>query len=578
MMTQKSSFFLLISFLILSCSSLNHDNTIMIPMRDGTKLSTLLIFPESNHKHYPVILIRTPYKKEMAVEKYRYFLENNYILAIQDVCGRFGSEGVFEPFVKEGKDGFDAIEWIASQAWCNGNIGMIGQSYDGWVQYCAAVEQPPHLKTIIPNCAPVDLFCDFPYRYGVLIPGALAWCDIIVSNATADVSGQKMQAISNKDWVRLLDHLPVSELDSIIFLRELDYYQRWIQHNLKDDYWKQSCCLEKIYKIKIPVFIQSGWFDTQLLNSKLAYNELIKAGNQNVKMIIGPWGQMDRESLYYEGKYKGEAADDINLQYQYLRWFDYWLKHKNNGILEEPLVQLYAMKSNRWYNDNTYPLQNTSDKKIYLSSYDKADLIANGGKLIFNDNELHEGFDTYTYNPDNVLTYPREMEGKADYLQKMLIKRDDYLFYKSSSFNAATTIIGRISAKLFASTSAPDTDWFAILVLLDNHDNFLEGISFGVLRAKFRNSFEKPELMERNKIYEFYLDMNHYGIRIETGQKLGLIITSSSGYPGMGKNLNTGMNNQKESDYEIAEQRIYHTKKYNSYISISVLKDDPLNN
>ena len=341
--------FLLILLLILTCSVTNHDDTVMIPMRDGTKLSTLLIFPALKQKQYPAILIRTPYKKENAVPKYRYLVENNYVLAIQDARGRFDSEGEFEPLVKEGKDGYDAVEWIASQRWCDGNIGMIGQSYDGWASYCAAVEQPPHLKTIIANCAPVDLFMDFPYRYGVFIPAVLSWCDIIESNATADITGHQMQLIGNKDWVSLLNYLPVSELDYKIFSRKLDYYQKWIQHNRKDSYWNQSCSLEKLSNIKIPVFIQSGWFDTQLIDSKLAYNELLKSENKNVKLTIGPWGHTDKESRYYNGEFMGEAADEINLYREYVRWFDYWLKDENNKIMKEPLVQIYAMRSNRWY-------------------------------------------------------------------------------------------------------------------------------------------------------------------------------------------------------------------------------------
>lgn len=564
---------LLVSLMMLSCVSKYHDGTQMIPVRDGIKLSTLILFPKMIQKKYPVILIRTPYKKENAVPKYSYFLENGYVLAIQDVRGRFDSEGIFEPMVQESKDGYDAVEWIASQSWCNGNIGMIGQSYDGWAAYCAAVEQPPHLKTIIPNCAPVDLFCDFPYRFGVFMPGILSWCDIIESNATADPTGQKMQMIGNKDWVQLLNHIPVSDLDSIIFSKKLDYYQKWIRHNTKDNYWKQACSLEKLHKIKIPVFIQSGWFDTQLINSKLSYNELVRTGNQKLKLIIGPWGHTDKESLYNDGEYLGEAADDIHLYREYVRWFNYWLKNENNGIMEDPRVQLYARRSNRWHHDNSYPFNNTINLKMYLSSAAKADLKSNGGEITVDPDELHEGADSYSYNPADVLVYTKEIKNKPEILKELFTERDDYLFYKSSPFNKTTTILGSISARIFASSTAPDTDWFAILMLLDNNDNFIDGITFGVLRAKFRNSFENPELLEHNKVYEFNLDMNHNGIAINPGEKLGLIITSSSGYPGIGKNLNTGMNNQTQTNYKIAEQRIYHTKQYLSYISIPIIND-----
>ncbi|MGE4568760.1 MAG: CocE/NonD family hydrolase, partial [Bacteroidales bacterium] len=145
-----SSGILLICMLGSCSSSALTGKKVMVPMRDNVRLSTLLLFPESNQPSYPVVLIRTPYQKERLAPHYQFLVENGYVVAIQDVRGRFGSRGVFEPFVKEGPDGYDAIEWIASQPWCNGNIGMIGASYDGWAQYCAAVEKPPHLKTIIP--------------------------------------------------------------------------------------------------------------------------------------------------------------------------------------------------------------------------------------------------------------------------------------------------------------------------------------------------------------------------------------------------------------------------------------------
>jgi putative CocE/NonD family hydrolase len=508
---------------------------------------------------------------------YNYLLENGYVLAIQDVRGRFGSEGKFIPFMNEGKDGYDAIEWIARQHWSDGNIGMIGASYNGWVQYCAAVERPLHLKTIIPNCAVADLFCETPYRYGVFVPGMLSWSKIIEEEATADLSGKKIREISDEPWGKLLDQLPVSQLDMKVLSKKLDYYQEWVQHDSDDSYWKQACSLEKMKEINIPVFIQTGWFDTQLLGGKLAYNELIKSGNKNVKLIIGPWGHTDKESKYYKGKLIGEAGDDINLQEQYVRWFNYWLKGIKNDIMDEPKVQLYALNSDKWYSDNKYPLKNTSAEKFFLSANNGANLKENGA-LILDLNELNPGIDKYLYNPQNVPIYnQKETENSISivpgYIQEILANRDDYLFYKSKSIEKPTTLLGQLSAKIYASSSALDTDWFLLLMVLDNNDNFIDKIGFGMLRAKFRNSLEKPELLQKDKIYQFEIDLNQCGITIEKGQKIGLIITSSFLYPFFAKNLNTGKNSQIETDYKIAEQKIYHTKEYSSYISLPILND-----
>jgi len=560
---------LLIVLLFLSCSVQKQKETIMMPMRDGTKLSTVILLPQEKRSKYPVVLIRTPYNKERRIEEYRHILENGYVLVIQDVRGRFGSEGKFEPYVNEAKDGYDAIEWIAEQSWCDGNIGMIGASYNGSVQYCAAVEQPPHLKTIIPSIGSADLFYDGEYVHGVFMPGRLMWCAIIEAIASDE-------EILNKDWEQQLRHMPVSELDSITIGKRLDYYQEWLLHNSKDEYWKQSAHREQLNKIKIPVFTQTGWFDTHLRSSTLVYNELTKAGNKNVKMVIGPWGHTDRESKFYNGEFMGDAADDINLQSQYIRWFDYWLKGEDNGIMDEPLVDLYAINSNTWYSDNSYPFPFTTDKKLFLSSTDKPNLQTENGKLVFDPEGVHEGIDTFIYDPGNVPLYNQEMldRGTYDLLRKMLADRDDYLFYKTPIFSEEETIIGPITATIYASTSAVDTDWYMILVALDKDNKFVDIISVGIVSAKFRNSLERPALVEKDKVIQYDFDMDHYGLKLKKGQKMGLIVTSSFGYPFLAKNLNTGENNQITTDYKIAEQKIYHTKEYKSYISVPILNKD----
>jgi len=550
-----------------SCSSY-HDFTAMVLMRDGTGLSTQILFPQEDKAKYPVVLIRTPYKKENRIEEYQYILDGGYILVIQDVRGRFASEGKFEPYINEGKDGYDAIEWIAKQQWCDGNIGMIGASYNGSVQYNAAIEQPPHLKTIIPSIGSADLFYDGEYIRGIFMPARLMWCGIIEAI-------ESDQEIFNKNWKQLLTHLPVSELDSITIGKTIDYYQDWVKHNYKDKYWKQSAHREQLGNIEIPVFTQTGWFDTHMRSSTLIYEELSKRGNKNVKMVIGPWGHSDKESKFYKGEFMGEAADDIILQEQFLRWFDYWLKGKENGIMDEPLVQLYAVNSNKWYSDNTYPFPFTRNKKLFLSSDKRPDLETRGGTLTFEFDRIDARIDSFIYNPEEAPVYSLEMleRGGYDLIRKMLSGRNDYLFYQTTWLEEETTILGPLEACIYASTSATDTDWYAALVTMDDENKFIDLVSIGMKRSKFRNSLEQPELIERNQILKYSIEMDHCGIKLEKGQRLGLIITSSLGHPFLAKNLNTGHDNQLETDYEIAEQRIYHSRKYQSYITIPIVEN-----
>ena len=565
----------LIAVLLTSACSPSHPvDRVMVPMRDRIKLSTVFIFPPAKQTQYPVVLIRTPYQKERLVPHYQFLAESGYVVAIQDVRGRFGSEGTFEPFVKEGPDGYDAIEWIASQPWCNGNIGMIGSSYDGWVQYCAAVEKPPHLKTIIPNCAMPDLFYELPYRCGVFVPASLLWAQIVEENATSDLSGKNIESIYARPWETLLDHLPISDLDSVVLNKKIGYFQEWIHHETKDAYWTQCATIEKLSEVKIPVFIQSGWFDAQLLGSKMAYNALTDSGNQQVKMVIGPWGHVDKESKYHQGKFIGEAADDVDLHRLYREWFDYWLKGEENGIMETPRVQLYALQSDTWYSGNEYPLSSTALRKFYLRSSNLSRLPL-GGELTSHSEAMQEHVGSYSYDPANVVPFGEEEGRDIDGFLDRLEGRSDYLFYQSEPLTEKTTLLGPLSATLYASSSAKDTDWFVLLFSIPPDGGTVQYISYGLLRAKFRNGFTTPELLQPNEIYQFNIDLNQCGITLAEGGKVGLIITSSFSFPYFSKNLNTGQNSQTTTQMCVAEQKIYLSKEYPSHITFPVIVSAP---
>lgn len=214
---------------LICCRDVNRKIILQIPMRDGIKLETLLLLPSSGQTtDFPAVLVRTPYDKNSIENQYRYLRDDGFAVVLQDVRGRYGSEGNFEPFVNEGNDGYDAIEWIAQQSWCNGNVGMIGASYNGLAQFSAAAEKPPHLRTIIPNVAMVDPFIHGIFQNGIFVCNSLEWCAILEGVGTD-------KEIHGKNWGELLNHSPVSELDSVIFSRKLPYFQRWVYNPLDID-------------------------------------------------------------------------------------------------------------------------------------------------------------------------------------------------------------------------------------------------------------------------------------------------------------------------------------------------------
>lgn len=544
---------------------------IFIPLRDGINLATDIYTPAKNKSPLPVILIRTPYEKGIVQHEGIYWANQGYICAIQDVRGRFSSEGEWEPFVNEGQDGYDVIEWLAAQEWTNGKVGMIGASYAGWAQYLAAVEQPPHLITIIPNVAPPDPFFNIPYEKGAFFTmGSLWWMQVIETEATDDLTGKSIFNISELDYDSLLRELPVIDIDKKLLGRESSFWRNWIKHNSLDTYWEGASYLEKLEQVNIPVFMQSGWFDTGGIGSKLAYERLTGSGNENVKLILGPWGHTDKATTVVSGHFVGEEAM-IDLPELRLQWFDYWLKGIGNGIMDDPLVKLYLINANQWVESNTYPPENTEYITFYFGSRGKANTLNGDGYL---DTVLHENnlaFDSYVYDPGNPTPSPNQRfksGGRKNY-NEVTSKRDDILIFETEAFEDTVHICGPVSAELFASSNVPDTDWFISLAAIEPNGGSIP-VGKGVIRARYRNSLTEPELLFPDKVYRYELDLWQTGITIYRGYRLRAEITSAY-FPEFSRNLNTGGHNEIETEFQKAKQNIYHSEEYPSHIKIPII-------
>ncbi|MBN1504609.1 MAG: CocE/NonD family hydrolase, partial [Candidatus Eisenbacteria bacterium] len=356
------------------------DRNVLVPMRDGVRLAVDVYRPGADGR-FPVILVRTPYKKELNEIQADFFARRGYVYAVQDCRGRFSSEGVWRPFVHEAKDGYDTIEWLAVQPWSTGKVGMMGASYLGWVQWWAAGERPPHLVTIIPSVSPPDPYFNVPYEYGVFfLTGAIWWADVLESRATADISGNTLREIGDKEYTVLLKHLPVIDLDKKVLGKENPYWREWIAHPELDSYWEAVSFHRNLADVDIPVFHQSGWFDGDAIGTKLNYMRLLAHGNRNQKLVIGPWGHTDTATRRIRHRDFGETAI-VDLQREYLRWLDRWLKGVDNGIDKEPLVSLFVMGSNKWLTGNTYPLPETRLTIFYLGSGGHANTSKGDGTL-----------------------------------------------------------------------------------------------------------------------------------------------------------------------------------------------------
>jgi putative CocE/NonD family hydrolase len=562
---------------------------VMVPARDKVKLAADVYLPKADGK-FPLVLYRTPYGKELMELNGKYWTRRGYACAIQDCRGRFKSEGTWVPFMNEAEDGYDTIEWLAVQPWSNGKVGMIGASYLGWVQWWAAGQNPPHLVTIIPNVAPPDPHYNIPYEHGAfLLLGSIWWAQILESEATADLSGARLSEISESDYSRVLNTLPVIDLDKVLLKKENPYWRDWIRHGDQAKFWDKADFLNKLKATNIPVFHQSGWFDGDGIGTKLNYLRMKSFGHGNQKMIVGPWGHTDTAVRGMGEKDFGkDAAPD--LQREYVRWFDFWLKGVKNGVDAEPLVRLFAMGSNKWLTGNAYPLEKTEFRKLLLSSGGKANSGKGDGRLVWSLPAGAAPSDAYTYDPADptpdpgffptlsaeerkkkVISAEEQKKRLKAFHRETADKRNDILVYLSESFETPLTICGPLSAVIYASSNAKDTDWFVTLSE-EKADGEIFTLAEGKVRARYRNSPFMPEMLKPGHVVAYTIDLWHTGITIPKGNRIRVELSSAL-FPTFSRNLNTGGNNETETRFVKAEQKIMHSEKYPSHILLPVIPE-----
>jgi putative CocE/NonD family hydrolase len=518
--------------------------TIQIPLRDGVRLATDVYHPVGIVRA-PVILIRTPYGKGNEEPVARFFARHGYVVAAEDVRGQYDSEGKFEPLVHEGKDGYDAIEWLARQPWSSGKVGMIGASYLGWAQWMAAVEHPPHLATIIPNVSPPDMLHNIPWENGVFgLTLAFNWLRVVETAATGKLSNEAIDQAEHAADGKL-NSLPVIDLDKSITGKESALWRNWVMHPPEDRYWRRTETLEKIKKMRIPVFHESGWYDGDLIGTELNYLALAANPKAVQKMTIGPWGHEMVDQRWTGGVDSGLGAL-IDMQNEYLRWLDHWLKGFDNGVERESMVNLFVMGSDKWVHGAKYPLPGTKFENLYLAS---------GNSLSFSAPDAAQTPDHYTYDPADPTP------------DKLGDGRKDALVYLTAVFEKPYMMAGPLEAVIFAATSARDTDWFVHIMDVDEegHTKALCAWGGGRVRARYRASASRTSAIKPGKIYEYKINLWLTGITIAAGHRLRVEVASAA-FPVFDRNLNTGGNNETETKYVKAEQTIYHDALHPSHI------------
>lgn len=561
-----------------------------VKMRDGVNLAGDLYRPDTDEK-LPVIIMRTPYNKEHMEQCRDYsdpylLAEKGYNVLIQDVRGCYQSEGILKSTGEnEINDGYDTVEWAAVQSWCNGKVGMYGLSYFGYTQLAAAEQRPPHLIAI----CPFEMSGLYPFSVGKtctmntyhlmwLYAQALGWLE-----ASQDPEEKKIELREklkkNMDQMpEMLNQLPLREIPAA-YVDEVPLFKDFVEilDNIDNPEFKKRIHNPLNFSnMDVAMLHSAGWYDMAHEGVVDNYEEALKKASsermrQGQKLILGPWVHGGDFNHVIDHVNFGEHAsgEAFGMAKKVHDWFDYWLKGINNGIMEEPPVDIFVMGINQWRKEKEWPLNRTLYTDYYLHSEGNANTLHGDGSLsILSPGEEKE--DQYTYNPgDPTPSMSQDFTG-ARIIQDLseLEKRDDVLVYRTDELSKDVEVTGHISLKLFVSTDVVDTDF--VCKLIDIYpDGKRYAVSSGVLRVRYRNSL-KPEFLEEDKIYELSVDLGTTSNVFLQGHRIGVEIASSS-FPNIDRNLNTGARIGAGTDYVIAHHRIYHNNQYASRLILPII-------
>ena len=573
------------------------ERNVMVTMRDGTRLATDVFRPDAPGR-FPVLINRGPYGKDDNVaspdHSVWFFPTHGYVVLSQDCRARFESEGdYYNPLFQEVQDGYDTVEWAARQPWSNGRVGTTGQSYLGATQYTLATNNPlpPQLQAMAPVSASSDFHQSWVYHtggameWGWMVPYAihkgrntlerLGRSDLLAQMDDYVLEPGNFGRPLKDEWFR---HLPLK--DWIGRLQETaPYFREYFEQELDGPYWWQLNLLRNLEGIKIPLFHVSSWYDIFLEGALNAYRAVTDQGGsetarRNQKLLVGPWAHIrpyTRATSVDTGDIDFGPEAQIELHDHLRRWFDYWLKDIDTGIMDEPPVYIFVMGDNRWRHENEWPLARTHYTRYYLHSDGSANTRSGDGTL----STVPPGAeppDRYVYDPadpaptlrGNTLMIPH---GVAD--QRSTEDRGDVLVYTSDPLERDLELTGPIKVQLFAASSAVDTDFTAKLVDV-RPDGYAQNIQDGIIRARYRSSARQPSFITPGQVYEYTIDLWATSQVFKAGHRLRVEI-SSSNFPRFDRNPNTGAPLGEDTRLETAQQTIQHRADYPSHIVLPVI-------
>lgn len=602
------------------------DRNVMVPMRDGVRLATDIYHPLTGDGPWPVIMERTPYDKSEASrsevtvdntspksreEVAGYFVRQGYVFVNQDCRGRYHSEGSFTKYLNEGRDGYDTLAWMVEQPWCNGRIGTMGLSYAAHTQGAAACLNPPGLACMFLDSGGFsDAFQGGIRQGGAFELKQLTWAfrqGLASPEVQEDpVKKAAMKAIDLKDW---FERLPWKKGHSPLqWLPEYEDYvfEQW-QRGAFDSYWQQVGIYARGFYdtyADVPTVHMSSWYDAYVRTATDNFLNLSQRKKASLCLVMGPWTHGNR-SLSYHGDvdFGPRATLDRNLAPDYLSyrlsWFDHWLKGIDNGVDREPPVHIFVMgggtgKKNPdgrldhggcWRHENAWPLPGTRFTPYFLHPDHSMspETPEKDSRLTYNHDPrqpiptiggaITSGEPLMTGGAFDQREAPRFYGCRPPYLP--LAARPDILVFQTPPLENDMEITGPIQVRLWISSDCPDTDFTVKLVDYyppspDYPQGFAMNITDGILRARYRNSWSKPEMMTPGQVYEITVDPFPTSNLFQAGHRIRLDI-SSSNFPHFDVNPNTGHPEGAGFNTRIAANTIHLGPQTPSHVLLPII-------
>ncbi len=590
------------------------DQKVMMPMRDGVRLSTDIYRPKTNQP-VPVIFSKTPYNfnawgdGEMRTGTYNAAYEavrRGYAYVVQNERGRFFSEGEWDILGPPTTDGYDAFEWMSKQPWCNGKIAPIGCSSTAEWQMAVVALDHPALATFVPQgfgagVGRVGKYYEQGnwYRGGAVQMLFTAWLygvqnDRIRPQFPKDATQEELIRVARFfdlapereriDWSKGLTHLPTQDIIKNVN-GPIGIFEDMIRRKPNDPKWYKGGLYHDDMPIERPGFWFVSWYDVASSPNIALYNHVrANAKNPSVRdnqyLVIAPTLHCAYKRAT-ENTIVGErSVGDARLDYdeQIYGWFDYWLKGEQNGILQKiPKVQYYTMGSNKWQSSEVWPPANARMTTFYLNSGGKANSLYGDGKLTTTAPGKVDNPDGFAYDPHNpvpsyggnVCCTGNAVQGGA-FDQQRMEARHDILVYTSEPLTEGVEISGFIEATLYVSSDAKDTD-FTIKLIDVYPDGTAYNLDETIQRMRYREGYDKEVWMEKGKVYPVEMTPMSTSNYFEKGHRIRIEI-SSSNFPRFDRNMNTGGNNYDEAKGLVANNKVHHSAQYPSQIRLPIVR------